>query len=162
MSLLKTTKQGDVLVVRDENDNIVKKQIVNKNSVVTKIRGWRALMRQFDESGHGIDELLLLKHIAHGKPYRRTLPDGSFTEWMVPDLTNQLKAILAYIEFDKGKAVAQTEVLKAEQIAEDLEQYRNVPESELYEAVLQDKNVVEWLERKSKGANSDDEDKEGR
>lgn len=149
MGLLKTTRQGGVYVVRDENDIVVKKQRIGGPKL--KVRGWRALMRQFDESGEGIDELLLLKKIAHGKPFRRELPDGSHSEWMVPDLPTQLKALLAYIEFDKGKAVAQTEALKAEQASDELEQYRNIPESELYAAIMRDKEAAKWLTRKGQG-----------
>lgn len=132
MSLFKNrlTVQGGVLVKRDENGEVVERARVPEKS--PKLYNFRSQLRHVTRGG--LDQLATLANIANGMPWRATLPDGSTTDWMVPTTAERADAARFLLEYQHGKAVPQTEVLKAEKESEDLEQYRAMSDAELLKA----------------------------
>lgn len=132
MSLFKkVTNQGGVLVVRDENDRVISKAA----PIATKkpIESWRSQLRRVNNGG--MDTLLQIVNIANGQPFRMKKPDSEeWTEWEVPSTAERLNALQFLAEFQLGKSVAQTEVLKAEEQAEDHAQYAAMSDEALAEA----------------------------
>lgn len=137
MSLFKTTKQGGSIVVRDEKGNIVTKvddpSLADaRRAPLVKLRSWRKLLRDLDKTG--IDEWLALRAIAHGEPRKVLNPyDGTYTI-EVPSISDQRQALTTILEMRFGKAVAQTEVMRAEEEAEDAAQYDSISDKALVEA----------------------------
>lgn len=78
------------------------------------------------------DELRdILMDLARGRAWTPTLPDGRIADPVVPSSDVRLRAAIALAEMIDGKAVPQTEVVKAEQEARDLEAVRALSDSEL-------------------------------
>lgn len=135
MSLFKkVTEQGGTLVTRDEKGNVIAKARP-LGSGATKVESWRSQMRRINNGG--MDTLLKIANIANGVPTRSINPeDGSYTEWAVPTIAEQLNAAQFLAEFQLGKAVAQTEVVKAEEASNDQAQYAAMSDEALREAAL--------------------------
>lgn len=135
MSLFKKFKpgavsvQGDALVKRDEAGSVVAKAAPLAGSVV---KNFRSQLRQVTNGG--LDQLATLHAISQGLPWRAQLPDGQHTDWIVPTTAERMAASQLLWEYMHGKAVAQTEVLKAEHEAEDVAQYRALSDEQLAEA----------------------------
>lgn len=129
----KAQRQAGKVVVRDEKQKIVKAspEPAGLSHPDKKVRHqhWRILLRQADITG--IDTLLELRNIAMGVPFRAELPDGSHTEWQVADASVRRQALKDLVEFQFGKAVAATEMVRAEKESEDLEAYRAMSDQEL-------------------------------
>lgn len=92
------------------------------------LRGnWRQRLRA--KIGDRLEEILL--ELAEGRAWVPTLPDGQITDPVVPSSDVRLRAALALKELMDGKAVPQTEIVKAEQEAQDLEAVRALSDAEL-------------------------------
>ena len=143
MSLFKpgrVTVQGEMLVKRDAEGRVVER-------ATTNIRGrtkaaFRSVLRQI--TNDGLEQLATLRNIAAGEPWQVKLPDGSVSDWFVPTTSERMEASRMLVEYLHGKAVSQTEVLQAEQVADDVEQYRALSDEELAKA------AVPFLERVNK------------
>lgn len=136
MSLFKKVSvQGGVLVERDEKGTVTKRT-VPLSPAAPKVVSWRAQMRQLNRGG--IDTLARLQNIANGVPQRSqvTEDDGTvkYTEWVVPSVSEQRQALQFLAEFQLGKAVAQTEVLKAESEADEHAQLSAMSDAALFDA----------------------------
>jgi hypothetical protein len=144
MSLFKPsiTEQGGILVKRDEKGNVVAKAAPLPGPA--RVESWRSQMRRVNNGG--MDTLLHIASIARGEPQRSTLPTGEYTDWAVPTIAEQLQASQFIAEFQLGKSVAQTEVMKAEEASNDQAQYAAMSDEALAEAARP------WLERASKKA----------
>jgi len=123
-SKLTVTEQGGRLVVRDERGHVVKASAAYP-ATMPKKKSRRARLRDIteDESGSSILDQHMV-HIAMGKPWRSELPDGQYTDWVVPTTSERLQALTFLTEQRDGKAVAQTELLKAMVEEDSAEQYR--------------------------------------
>lgn len=88
---------------------------------------WRQRLR--GRIGDRLDEILF--ELAEGRAWVPTLPDGSITDPVVPSSDVRLRAALALKEMLDGKAVPQTEIVKAEQEARDLDAVRALSDAEL-------------------------------
>jgi hypothetical protein len=136
MSLFrKVTDQGGVLVVRDEKGEVVTK--ARPLPAAPKIESWRSQMRRVNNGG--MDTLLHIANVARGIPQRSVLPpdengDVKYSEWVVPTIAEQMSASQFIAEFQLGKAVAQTEVMKAEEASSDQAQYAAMSDEALAEA----------------------------
>lgn len=142
----KVTAQAGALVERDETGKIVKKTVAPLTSVDKpkgKQANFRSHLRQLTNGG--LDTLARLVNIANGVPQRAVLDDGSYTEWVVPTVSEQRQALEFLAEFQFGKAVAQTEVVKAETEAEDHAQYAAMSDAALREAA---RPFLERIEKK--------------
>lgn len=73
----------------------------------------------------------ILANFAEGKAWMATLPDGRTTAPILPSSTDALKAAMFLHEALHGKAVAQTEIVKAEQEAKDFEAIRALDDDAL-------------------------------
>jgi hypothetical protein len=73
----------------------------------------------------------ILMELARGRAWIPTLPDGSIAEPVVPSSDVRLRAAIALKEMYDGKAVPQTEIVKAEKEARDLESIRALSDAEL-------------------------------
>lgn len=148
MSLFKNrlTVQGKALVERAPDGEVTKRAVALEKS--PKLVNFRSQLRQVTRGG--LDQLATLANIANGLPWRAELPDGSTTDWMVPTTAERAEAARFLLEYQHGKAVPQTEVLKAEKEAEDLEQYRAMSDAELLKA------ATPFLERVGKKAEGEE------
>lgn len=127
----KLSVQGDALVKRDlETGEPVAKAL--PLPLVAPARNFRSQLRQVTNGG--LDQLVTLHSISQGLPWRAELPDGTHTDWIVPTTAERLAAAQALWEYQHGKAVAQTEVMKAVQEAEDVAQYQAFTDEQLVEA----------------------------
>jgi len=88
---------------------------------------WRDRFRV--QIGDELDQILM--DLARGKAWIPTLPDGSISAPVIPSSDVRLRAATTLKEMLDGKAVAQTELLKAEQEAKDLESIRALSDTEL-------------------------------
>lgn len=154
MSVFKVTTQGGVLVTRDEKGRVVARSevpapVARKKQPIN----WRKQLREATETEEGNILIARAINIALGNPQRAMLPDGSYTEWTVPSISEQRQTLQFLLEMDKGKAVAQTEIVKAEMESEDLAQYRAISDEELAKAAR------EYLERNPRKALDEPKDK---
>lgn len=85
-------------------------------------RTWRAALRHITNDGE--DAMVVLRDLMEGRPFVATLPDGRQSEPVIPSPEVRRAAALDILHLLHGKPVAQTEVLKAEREAEDLEKYK--------------------------------------
>ena len=149
MSFFKTTKQGGSLVIRDEAGKVVKATPI-RPEVTKRMQTWRAQMRALDTTG--IDDLIALRNIGYGVPRKVMNPeDGTYT-WDVPSISDQRQALTTIVELRFGKAVAATEIVKAEAEAEEQEQYAALTNEALLEAARP------FLERVERGLLPEGED----
>jgi hypothetical protein len=133
MSIFKKTVavQGEVLVERDPTGTVTRKSPPPEKGM-TPILNWRRQVRHM--TNNGIDGFKVLINLMNGVPQKVTLPDGTESEWIIPTMEVQRQSAKDIIEFINGKAVAQTEVMKAEKEAEDVEQYQAMSDDALREA----------------------------
>ena len=133
MSLFKKGRvevQGDRLVERDEKNEVVKRSTPGFN--MPPLRNWRRQVRQMTDDG--LDAYKVLINIMNGHPQKVKMPDGSESDWIIPSVETQRAAAKDIAEFLHGKAVAQTEVMKAEKENEDVMQYQALSDADLREA----------------------------
>lgn len=125
----KVTAQANCLVTRDDDDNIIKR---TARTTGTALKNWRKQLREATDTPDGNILLAAMLNIALGQPERAKIPgEEMYTEWIVPSVSERRQMLQFLWEMDKGKAVAQTEALKAEKETEDVEQYRNISDQQL-------------------------------
>lgn len=150
MSVFRTTRQNGITVIRDEKNRVVSKVIdPPTNKPLAKLLSWRKLLRDLDTTG--IDDWLQLRAIAYGEPRKVYNPDDGTYTYDVPSISDQRQALTTLLEMRFGKAVAQTEVMKAETEAEEAKQYAAISDEELLKAIK-----PLYLERVEKKAEDDD------
>lgn len=128
-------RQGSRLVKR----HLGKIEAATSPLTLANPKNWRKQAHEITNGG--VDLLKKLYDIAMGVPFSAKLENGNYTEPEVPSLDTQRAAAKDLFEFINGKAVAQTEVLRAEKEAEDVEQYR----------ALSDEQLNQFLERVREG-----------
>lgn len=116
--------------MRNETKNIV--QHATLLPAKNKSQSWRKALRDLTDDGREL--LTILLDISRGMPQQRTLPDGRVSEPMVPTAEVQFQAAKSLFEFLNGKAVAQTEVIKAEEQTILQEQLAAMSNEDLLEA----------------------------
>lgn len=85
-------------------------------------RTWRSALRHITNDGE--DAMVVLRDLMEGRPFVATLPDGRQSEPVIPSPEVRRAAAVDVLHLLHGKPVAQTEVLKAEREAEDVERYK--------------------------------------
>lgn len=88
---------------------------------------WQQRFRR--KYGDTLEEILM--DLAQGRAWIPTLPDGSVSAPVIPSSDVRLRAALALKEMVDGRAVPQTEIVKAEQESRDLEAVRALSDAEL-------------------------------
>lgn len=114
------------VVLRDDKGLPINRVEVLKNQRQT----WRAVLRAM--TNDGADLLARLYDIAMGKPFVVKLADGRELEPTVPTLETQRMAAMDLVTMLHGRAVPQTEVVKAEESA--LEAIRSMSDEDLAKA----------------------------
>ncbi len=110
-------------------------------------KNWREALR--DHTGQDGGRLWQkLIDLSEGKPIFFQLPDGRTSLPVIPTPDVQLRATVALAEMGFGRAVLQTEIVKAEQEAKDFESVRALSEEELDRqiALLEGKTVPRFTE----------------
>jgi hypothetical protein len=137
-------KEGPFAVVRDKDGRVVHRQMDQKGHR----KNWRHWARLV--TNDGLNQFEKMVAIAEGRAFQTeiTLPTGEkvLSEPMVPPLSVQKEAAKDVFEFLHGKAVAATEVVKAEEEAKELERIRSMSDAELYrllERGTEDAEVIE-------------------
>ena len=145
----KADTQGGRVVVRDENSHVVPRA---KSPL---LKNWRKQLREATELEGGNILLAAAVNIALGNPVKRINPeDGTFT-WDIPAGSDQRQMLQFLLEMDKGKAVAQTEVVKAEQEANDHAQLNALSDEALRDAA---RPFLERMVRKQIEGGADEPD----
>jgi len=90
---------------------------------------WRGVMRRLTNDGKDVMEVLY--NLAMGSAVISQLPDGRVSEPIIPSPEVRRAAAVDLLHMLHGKPVAQTEVVKAEQEAEDVAQYAALSDDEL-------------------------------
>ena len=123
-------KEGPFAVVRDAEGRVTHRQVDQKGPR-KNWRHWARLM-----TNDGMNQFEKMVAISEGRAFQTTitLPTGEkvLSEPMVPPLSVQKEAAKDVFEFLHGKAVAATEVVKAEEEAKELERVRAMSDDELY------------------------------
>lgn len=134
---LKFTQQGPHIVARNEDGSIARKsngeqvRAVCPPNTMNKETIRRAITRLTNGGEHLIVKMLNLS-AGNVIPVRGL--DGREHDPIIPTAEVQLAATKDLLDRAFGKAVAQTEVLKAEQEAEDMAQYAAMSDEQLREA----------------------------
>jgi hypothetical protein len=92
-------------------------------------KNWREDLRQQTKNGAELHRILL--SLARGEAWQATLPGGMVSAPILPSADVRLRAAMFLEEQLFGKAVAQTEVTRAEQEAKELESIRALTDDEL-------------------------------
>ena len=130
MSESKLVKEGKYAVLRDSAGNIVTR-VVSKDN---EREDWRSILRRMTNNGQ--NQFQRIVEIADGVPFEAKLSDGRTSEPIIPPITAQLQAGQFLLEMMHGKAVAQTEMRKAEAETKLVEQFRALSDSELKAKVI--------------------------
>lgn len=104
-------QQGSFVVLRDEQNRPIAKQLVVK----TDNRTWREALKKLTNDGADIHEVLY--NLAMGTPQVVKLEDGRESEPIVPSPEVRRAAAMDLHRIMHGKEVAETEVIKAEEEA---------------------------------------------
>ena len=122
-------KEGPFAVVRDSSGRIAHRQLDQGNPK----KNWRHFARL--STNNGLDLFEVMVKIARGEPLQSemTLPTGEVVQTapQVPPPAVQLAAAKEVFEFIHGKAVAATEVIRAEEETQQLERLRAMSDMEL-------------------------------
>jgi len=121
------TKHGNATVFRDEQGKRVARSLEPVRSAA-----WRDIIGQM--TNNGADLLVRMLAIARGETFT---PEGQDEEGrsprpLVPTIDQQLHAQQLLWEYQHGKAVPQTEVVKAMDAAMEAEQYKAMTDEELW------------------------------
>ena len=108
---------------------IIREALV-KNRPEARAKSWRDDLRA--QLGPNGEELhLILFKLAKGEAWMASLPDGRVSEPILPSSDVRLRAAVFLHETLYGKAVAQTEIQKAEHEAKEFEAIRALNDDEL-------------------------------
>lgn len=122
--------QGGITVARDQHGKPIAKSLEPDKKVA-----WREILGKV--TNNGIDLLARMHCIANGEPF---VPvgvdrDGRAYSPMVPTIEQQLHAQQMLWEYLHGKAVAQTEVVKASEAANEMDRLRAMSDAELQQLI---------------------------
>ena len=106
--MTKLSIEGSFAVLRDAKGNIITRT-ANRRS---EKDNWREILKKLTDGGQM--PMTVIVDIAQGAAFTPRLEDGSTAEPMVPNTTTRLVAAQWLHEQMFGKAVAQTEIVKAE------------------------------------------------
>ena len=127
-------KEGPFAIIRDKDGRVVHRQIDQQGPR----KNWRQYARLM--TNDGLDMFQKMVSIAKGEAFQTeiTLPTGEkmLSEPMIPPLSVQKEAAKDVFELIHGKAVAATEVVKAEEEAKEIERVRAMSDDELYRQFL--------------------------
>lgn len=140
------TIEGRWAVLRDSQGNIVEKTLNKHNEK----ENWRNLMKKMTNGGQLPFTVAI--EIAQGTPFVPELPDGTRGEPQVPNASTRLVAAQWLHEQMFGKAVAQTEIVKAEEETKLQSQVAALSDAELQA------KVFAYLEARGKEAHDIDPD----
>lgn len=135
----KLTREGRYAVLRDSKGNIVTKVLSKKN----EREDWRAILRRLTNNGQ--DQFENMVDISNGKPLQVKLEDGRESEPIIPGVMARIAANQFLLEMMHGKAVAQTEMRKAEAETKLVEQFRSLSNKELDAIVFGTTPAIEAL-----------------
>lgn len=131
--------QGGVAVLRDSEGKVVASTPVkphqdlaenrSKRPKVVKQETWRSIMRKLTNNGQA--QMQVLHDLSMGVATQVELPDGRVSEPIVPSPEVRRAASVDLIHLMHGKPVAQTEVVRAEREAEDLDAYNSIGTEDL-------------------------------
>lgn len=131
-------REGNKLVARDENKNVVTEKGKAVAVVLPKPDApqetWRKSIARLTRNGRDMQDVLY--NLAMGNAYEVKLPDGRVSEPIIPTAEVRRACAVTLHEWLHGKAVAQTEVMAAEKEAEDVQQYRALSDAELAAAAI--------------------------
>ena len=119
-------RQSQRLVVRDAETKEVLSAVILPRDAARKT--WRSFLKRLTNNGE--DLFVVLHNIATGIPQEVTLTDGRVA-LKLPSFEVRRQAALDLLEFMHGKAVAQTEVVKAEEQTQELAQIEAMSVDEL-------------------------------
>lgn len=157
------SQEGNRLVVRDEFNQPVRGKDGSLMAVPLPKQNasadtWRRALARLTNNGQDLQEVLY--NLAMGNAYAVKLPDGRESDPIIPSAEVRRASATTLHEWLHGKAVAQTEVLKAEKDSEDVQQYRALSDEQLREAALP---YLERIKRKelSDGGTTESSAEEG-
>lgn len=141
-TIAKLVDQNGISVAR----NAQGQPIAHSNNPKRKL-AWREVLGKL--TGNGTDLLAKMHAIANGEIFTPvgTDRDGREFQPMVPTIEQQLHAQQMLWEYLHGKAVAQTEVVKASEAADELERLKALSDDELHKLIsvrrlsLEEKNA---------------------
>ncbi len=140
----KMAKEGPYAVIRDEDGRVVHKHL-DKKGPRKNWKHWARLV-----TNNGMNQFEKMVAISEGRAFQTeiTLPTGEkvLSEPMIPPLAIQHQAALDVFELLHGKAVAATEVVKAEEEAKELERVRAMSDAELYRLLERGTEDAELVE----------------
>ncbi len=134
----KLAVQGGVAVVREDGKVVASTHIKAHEEVAMrkkrtaesiKRETWRSVMRRLTNDGKDVMEVLY--NLAMGTAVVAQLPDGRVSEPVIPSPEVRRAAAVDLLHMLHGKPVAQTEVARAAQEAEDVAQYAALSDEEL-------------------------------
>jgi hypothetical protein len=100
-----------------------------------KSETWRSAMRRLTKDGAELHQVLY--NLAMGSVQVVELPDGRVSEPIIPSPEVRRAAAVDLLHMLHGKPVAQTEVVKAEQEAEDAKQYAALSDEQLEKLLME-------------------------
>jgi hypothetical protein len=132
----KYQRQGQLVVARADDGSIVRNSHGEQLAAVLPPRAGKETMRRAINrlTNGGEDLVLRMLNFSAGVPIKIPGVDGKETEPIVPTAEVMLAATKDLLDRGWGKAVAQTEVVKAELEAEDAAQYAAMSDDALREA----------------------------
>jgi len=125
-----TTTQGGITVARNAQG-----QPIAKSVLPDKKAAWREILGKLTDNGTAM--LIRMHNIANGQSFTPTGTDreGRVYEPIIPTIEQQLHANQLLWEYLHGKAVAQTEVVKASEAANEMERLRAMSDAELHQLI---------------------------
>ena len=122
-------KDGPWAIVRDTDGRVAHRQLDQGGPR----KNWKHFARLL--TNNGMDMMEKMVRIARGESFQTTvtMPDGStmLSEPLVPPMAVQHAAAKDVFELIHGKAVAATELVRAESEAEEMERIRSMTDAEL-------------------------------
>lgn len=141
-------KEGPFAVVRDSSGRVSHRHLDQGNPK----RNWRHYARLYTNNGMDVFEIMV--KIAKGEALHSemTLPTGEVVQTapQIPPPAVQLAAAKEVFEFIHGKAVAATEVIRAEEETQQLERLRAMSDRELLLMLERGDEEGELIEEPSK------------
>jgi hypothetical protein len=126
---MKTTDHGNFIVIRDTQGKAMERLYKDPSPRETARTAVRKMTNNL------LDMYAVLINIANGVPVKYQLEDGQESEPIYPSFETRRAAAKDVIDFTGGKAVAQTEVAKAEVAAIQSEQLAAMTDAQLFEIV---------------------------
>jgi hypothetical protein len=121
------TLQGPHAVVRDDRGRIVTTAPLDVYKAPSK-GTWRKLLKELTNNGE--DLFKVLYDISQGTPYV-VRHEGMVSEPIIPSPEARISATTTLLHMLHGKPVAQTEVVKSEVEAEEMQRYQAMSREEL-------------------------------